>query len=60
MLADIVTGEHGTADVLFLIAAIVAVLAALSASPIGVSRAAWSSALGWIAVALLAVAWLVL
>lgn len=62
MLADIATGHHAAADVLFLIAVVLAGVAALAAvAPLGASsRPAWTPLAGWVAIACLALAWLVL
>jgi Co/Zn/Cd efflux system component len=58
MIADIATGNHAWGDVLFLVAFILAVVAALfTARPIGDGRV---SALGWLSIASLALALLVL
>lgn len=59
MTADIVTGKTALADALFLVAAVLAFVAAL----LSASRrpeAVWASVAGWLAVTVLAVAWLVL
>jgi hypothetical protein len=59
LLADIVTGETGTADVLFLIAVILAVLSTVAAY----AAAQWAKAAGPLlsaAVAAAALGWLVL
>ena len=58
MLADIITGHGDVAEVLFIIAAVLATLAALT--PALNQPALGRLALGWLAVALLAVGWLVL
>jgi phosphoglycerol transferase MdoB-like AlkP superfamily enzyme len=59
LLADIATGNTGTADVLFLIAVILAVISALIAwRPAPESR--WSGPLLSLAVAAAAFAWLLL
>lgn len=55
MLADIASGHSDAADILFLVAAILAVVAAWSAWP----EQKMTSTVGWLAVAALAVAWLV-
>jgi hypothetical protein len=62
MFADIAAGHHATADVLFLIALILAGTAALAAVvPVEPrSRTAWTPLAGWASVACLAAAWLIL
>jgi hypothetical protein len=64
MLADIATGHHAAADVCFLIAVILAGLAAAS-SVVDPPARAWhelvgAPILGWAAVAVLALGWLLL
>lgn len=49
-LADIATGNTGGADVLFLIGAILAVVAALVAVPVRTAYAAWATFFGALAV----------
>lgn len=56
MFADIAHGHTGPADVLFLVAAIIAGVTAV----VCLSRDAWTQALGYVAVCLVAVAWLLL
>ena len=59
MVADIASGNGDAAEILFLIAAIVAGLAALA--PAAPDRfPARTGGLGWAAVCLLAIAWLIL
>ena len=60
MLADIATGNTGTADVLFLIAAIVFGLAALSALTTIQVSAGMKAALVPVGLTLVAIAWLIL
>lgn len=66
LLADISTGNTGFADVMFLLGVVLAVLAALAAAAVHVTDpsrpdpARWSPLLGWLAVAALALGWLVL
>ena len=62
MLADIASGHTTAADVLFLVAAF---LATIAAAVVYLARAAskpfvWAPVAGWAAIACLAVAWLVL
>lgn len=56
MVADIAHGHNDVADVLFLIAAVLAVIASWNAWP----QRKLDGTLGWLSVALLAVAWLIL
>lgn len=56
MTAEIVSGETAWADVLFLAAAIVAVVASWNAWP----ERKMDGTLGWLSVALIAVAWMLL
>lgn len=68
ILADISTGHHGFADVCFLVAVILAVLAAFAATPMrprgtteaGWGYAGWASTLVALTLAALALGWLVL
>jgi hypothetical protein len=62
MFADIATGHHAAADVCFLIAAILAGIAALlSVRPVRAQEGyVWAPVAAWASVALLAVAWLIL
>lgn len=56
MLADIAHGHTDAADVMFLIAAVLAVLASWNAWP----QRKLDGTLGWLSVALISVAWLLL
>jgi len=56
MIADIVSGELDWADVCFLVAAILAVVAAVIAWP----EKTVATTLGWAAVAAVAIGWLLL
>lgn len=49
ILADIVSGNTGTADVFYLIGVIIAVLAALCAATRSPEALRWSPVLGWLA-----------
>lgn len=70
MIADIAVGHHAAADVCFLLAVILAGLAALlvviprrrvrDTDGRAVDYYVWAPLLGWAAVALLALAWLLL
>lgn len=56
MIADIASGESDWADVMFLIAAVLAVVAAWNAWP----QRKMDGTLGWLSVALLAIGWMLL
>ena len=56
MLADIAHGHTDAADILFLIAAVVAALASWNAWP----ERKMDGSLGWLAIALISIAWLLL
>jgi hypothetical protein len=56
MIADIAHGHADAADVMFLIAAVLAVVAAWNAWP----QRKLDGTLGWLAVAVISVAWLLL
>ena len=56
MLADIISGKVDLADVLFLLAAILFVLAAF----VPLRRPEYSPVLGWLGLAAIAIGWLVL
>lgn len=70
MLADIATGHHAGADVCFLIAVILAAIAALlvvaprrrtrDTNGPAVDYYVWAPLFGWAAVAVVALAWLLL
>jgi hypothetical protein len=62
MTADIVSGNTATADVFFLIAVILAVVAALaSVRPVRATEGyVWAPVAAWLAVAFLGLGWLVL
>lgn len=60
LLADIAAGETGTADVLFLVAVILAVVAALFAYATWAETTKLSAPLGWLALAALALGLLLL
>lgn len=56
MIADIASGHDDLADIMFLIAAVLAVVASWNAWP----QRKLDGTLGWLSVALIAVAWLLL
>ena len=61
MFADIASGHTSGADVCFLIAVVLAGLAALVSIPkLPNAGSPWATTLGWAAVALVALAWLLL
>ncbi len=60
MIADIARGDTGAADVLFLVGAVLAVLAGLMTAVPAWAGAGYRAGIGWLAVACLAVGWVLL
>ena len=59
LLADIASGEVDTADVLFLVAFVLSLVATFLAAAASDLRR-WSAVAGWAALALVALAWMLL
>ena len=60
MFADIASGEVDTADIFFLFAVILGVVAAIAYATRRADAVVWAPVLGWLGFACAALAWLVL